>query len=206
MNQQINLYRPIFRRQERKFSAIAMVQAGAAIVVGVALLYGMMAWQLNEMRDALRLADQQHIAANGRLQELAQRLGQPVPQPTAVDQIGRLEQQVAALRRTEQSLSSGPLVNKGGYSDYFLALARQHMNGLWLTGITIGEAGENLKLEGRTVDAINVPRYVQRLAAERVLAGKEFEVFLMSSEKSRTTLEFSLQTAPGKDEKGGRRS
>jgi hypothetical protein len=206
--QQINLYRPIFRRQEKKFSGTAMLQAGAAIVAGVVLLYGFLLWQLHDMRGALRTAEQQQAAASARLQEAARRLGVSGAQPGAADPVARLEQQVAALRQTQQALNRDLTVSKGGYSDYFEALARQHMSGLWLTGVTISDAGANLRLEGRTLDAVNVPRYVQRLGAERVLAGKEFEVFLISGEKPGAQLEFSLQTQTGVDPaaKGARRS
>lgn len=207
MSQQINLYRPVFRRQEKKFSATAMAQAGVAIVLGVVLIYGVMWWQLADMRGALRRAEQQHVAANLRLQETAQRLGTRVPKEGETDVVTRLEREVAALRQAQQTLNRNQFVSKGGYSDYFLALARRNMNGLWLTGVTISDAGESLTLEGRTIDAVNVPRYVQNLAGERVLAGKEFEVFVISGEKSGAELQFSLKTAPTeKDQKKARRS
>ena len=47
IQQQINLYHPIFRKQEKKFSAKAMFQAGAVVVGGIVIMYAYSAWQLN---------------------------------------------------------------------------------------------------------------------------------------------------------------
>jgi Tfp pilus assembly protein PilN len=207
VSQQINLYRPIFRRQEKKFSARAMAQAGAAIVLGVVALYGFMWWQLNDMHRTLRGVEQQQVAATAQLLETARRLGTDAPSAqTVVDPVTRLEREVAELRRVEQALGRDRFVSSGGYSDFFVALARQPMAGLWLTGITISEAGANLTLAGRTTDAVNVPRYLQRLGTEKTLAGKEFEVFVLSRDKDEAELEFSLKTAPDKDDKQAKRS
>ncbi len=52
--QQINLYRPIFRKQEKKFSALAMLQAGGAIAVGIAIIYGLIWWQVRDLREEMR--------------------------------------------------------------------------------------------------------------------------------------------------------
>ena len=50
MNQQINLYHPIFRRQEKKFSARAMLQASGLLLAGTVIMYAFPSWQGGALR------------------------------------------------------------------------------------------------------------------------------------------------------------
>lgn len=180
MSQQINLYRPIFRKQEKKFSARAMLQAGAAIAGGVVVIYGLLAWQVAALREDARQVERQLAASQKRLQDVTQKLGPGAKSQLLADEVTRLEKQVAARLRVQEILRQGIFTNARGYSDFLEAFARQHVPGVWLTGFDITGAGENLRLSGRTTDPAKVPRYVQRLSGEQALTGKEFQVFVLS--------------------------
>lgn len=180
MSQQINLYRPIFRKQEKKFSARAMLQAGAAIIAGVAVIYGVLAWHVASLREEARQVERQLAASQKRLHEVGQRFGPGAKSRLLEDEVARLEKQVAARRQVQAILRQGIFTNARGYSDFLEAFARQHVPGVWLTGFDIIGAGESLRLAGRTTDPAQVPRYVQRLALEQALAGREFQVFVLS--------------------------
>ena len=178
--QQINLYRPIFRKQEKKFSAKAMARAGGAIIVGVLVIFGLMWWQVSGQRNELRTTDKQLAAATRRLEEGAAKFGSGAAAKAIEDEVSNLEKQVAARLRIRDLMTRGLFSNTKGYSEYFVAFARQHIPGIWLTGFDITGAGEDMRLQGRTTNPAQVPRYVQRLSSEQVLAGKEFQVFVMS--------------------------
>ncbi len=180
MTQQINLYRPIFRKQEKKFSAKAMAQAGGAIVGGIVVIFALMWWQVSGQREELRSTDKQLASATKRLDEAATKFGAGAGTKSIEDEVANLEKQIAARLRIRDLLTRGLFSNTTGYSDYFVAFARQHVPGIWLTGFDITGAGEDMRLQGRTTNPAQVPRYVQRLSSEQVLAGKEFQVFVMS--------------------------
>lgn len=180
MMQQINLYRPIFRKQEKKFSTIAMVQGGAAILIGVVVIYALMWWQVSGLRNEVRETSRQLEVAAKRADEAAKKFAPSALGKSLEDEVSTLEKQVAARLRVRDLLKRGLFSNTTGYSDYFVAFARQHVSGIWLTGFDITGAGEDMRLQGRTTNPAQVPRYVQRLSSEQALAGKEFEVFTMS--------------------------
>ena len=186
MNQQVNLYRPIFRKQEKKFSARAMLQAGVAIVVGVVVLYAVMLWQASAVRNELHQVERQLATATKRLQDASQKYGPSAKSQLLEDELTKLEKQVAARLQVRDLLSRGLFSNTTGFSEFFVAFARQRVNGVWLTGFEISGAGESMRLQGRTVDPAQVPRYVQRLSAERSLAGREFQVFTLSRPEKNT--------------------
>ena len=193
MSQQINLYHPIFRKEKKKFSARAMAQAGGAIVAGVVVLYGFNAWQLRGLRAELKQAEAQQATAANRLDELTRRLGVK----GGKSELARLRDEVTARERLRALLAQGGIGNSKGYSDFFVALARQHLNGLWLTRLDIGGGGDNMVLEGRSVLPDLVPRYMQRLSTERALAGRDFQVFRLARAGTKTHyVDFVVKSAP----------
>ncbi len=205
MSQQINLYRPIFRKQEKKFSSRAMLQAGGAIAVGVVVLYAFQFWQLRGVNAQLQQVESRLALATKQLNEASQKFGPGAKNQALEDQVAALEKQVAARLQVRQLLSRGFFSNTEGFSEFFVAFARQHMPGIWLTGFDITGSGESMQLQGRTVDPAQVPRYVQRLSAERPLAGKEFQVFTMSRPEKKDGVaqpyvEFLFRTALAKEQ------
>lgn len=203
MNQQINLYRPIFRKQEKKFSARAMLQAGGAIVAGIVVLYAFVVWQLSDVRSELRQVDSQLASSTKRLNDVSQKFGPGAKNQSLEDEVTKLEKQVSARVQVRELLKRGLFSNTVGFSEFFVAFARQHIPGIWLTGVEISGAGEGMRLQGRTIDPAQVPRYVQRLAAEPPLAGKEFQVFTMSRPDKKDGegqhyVDFQFRTALGR--------
>lgn len=200
MMQQINLYRPIFRKQEKKFSAYAMLQAGGAVFVGVVVILVLMAWQLRGLRDDVQQADRRLSAATKRLDEASKQFGPGAKTQSLEDEVAVLERQLAARLRVRDVLARGLFSNTHGYSPFFVAFARQHVPGIWLTGFDIKGAGEDMRLQGRTTDPAQVPRFVQRLSTEQTLAGREFQVFVLSrpekkeNEPSDPYVEFMFRT------------
>lgn len=202
MSQQINLYSPIFRKQEKKFSAKAMAQASAALVVGIIVIFGVLLWQTQSLRRDLQHAEQQHVALTKQLEQVTQKFGIRPKSKLLEEERIRLEKQLNAMMRVQEILRQGVFTNTRGYSSYFLAFARQHVSGLWLTGFDVSGAGEELTLQGRSTDPALVPRYVQRLAAEESLTGAEFQVFKMSrpiltnTKQPAPYIEFVIKTGP----------
>jgi hypothetical protein len=85
-----------------------------------------------------------------------------------------VEGQLAALREVSGVLERGELGNTQGYAEYFRALARQHVDGLWLTGVSIVGAGHDIGVRGRALDPRRVPGYLNRLTLEPIMRGKAF--------------------------------
>ncbi len=209
MSQQINLVNPIFLRQKKYFSAVAMVQALGLILLGSALFYGYALYQLRQLgqhsdETAKRYADEQS--------RLARYAATYSPQQTArqlAEEVKRAQAQVAMQQEIVDTLESGALGNTTGYSEYLRAFARQVVPGLWLTGFTISGDGVQMSLSGGVLDPALVPAYMRRLNREPIMAGKSFASLQMSQPhgegaKAVAThyVEFALQSAEqGKDTK-----
>lgn len=179
MSQQVNLYSPIFRRQEKKFSAIAMLQASAVILAGIVLLVGLNLWQVVALRSELKSAEQRQAVAIKQLEDAKRQFTPRVGDPKLEEEVAKLEAILAVSGPAQASLRHDVFVESRGYSSYFTALARQGVSDLWLTGIDITGAGQNIQLRGRARFPERVPQYLQKLSSEKVLSGTEFKVFRM---------------------------
>lgn len=180
MSQQINLYQPIFRKEEKKFSTVAMLQSVGLVAAGVVLLYAFIWWQTGTLKDELRRVEQSHAAASKRLADATAKFGQRTG-PNALDsEIERLEGEIVAKQQMQDILRRGIFSNTTGFSGYLASFARQRVPGVWLTGFDITGAGEEMSLAGRTTNPELVPRYMQKLSSEKGLSGIEFRAFQMN--------------------------
>ncbi|MEX2163351.1 MAG: hypothetical protein WD823_03810 [Sulfuricaulis sp.] len=180
MSQQINLYQPIFRREEKKFSTVAMLQAVGIVAIGVIAIYGYSWWQNGELKKELKRVEQNQASASKRLAEVTDKFGQGGKQSPLDIEVARLESEIVSRQRIQAALQSGVFSNTLGFSDYFISFARQHIHGIWLTGVDITGAAEQMILSGRSTSPELIPRYMQKLSAEKPLAGIVFNVFQMN--------------------------
>lgn len=210
MSQQINLYNPVFLQQKKIFSSRAM--AGALLLlfagVGALTLYGNM--RLNALQKEADAGAAQLTQKEARLASVKLDFAPRVKSAGVEAELAEVEGQLAALREVSGVLARGELGNTQGYAEYFRAFARQHVDGLWLTGISIVGAGLDIGVRGRALDPQRVPGYLNRLTLEPILRGKAFGSLQISQgaaggrpdDAGKTAaapapwVEFSLQSTP----------
>ena len=174
MSQQINLFNPIFLQQKKIFSSRMMAAALALLFVGTAALNAFGNWRVGVMQKEADAGAAQLQARQARLVTVTAEFPPRVKNPAVDAELAEAEGQLAALRQVSGVLERGELGNTQGYAEYFRALARQHVDGLWLTGVSIAGAGIDIGVRGRALDPERVPGYLNRLRREPVLQGKAF--------------------------------
>jgi hypothetical protein len=210
MSQQINLFNPAFEHKKQLFTAKTM-----AIAVGVLAfaLAGMGVYAKVRVGALQRQADAGAVRLEQARKRLASVVTEFAPRQKDTQIAGRLadaESQLAALRRVSDIIARGDLGNTQGYAEYFRALARQRVEGLWLTGVQVGSAGNDIGVRGRALDAALVPGFLGRLRNEQVMQGKAVGSLQIGEAAAQKTtgkdgkeistpapwVEFSLQSAP----------
>jgi hypothetical protein len=210
LSQQINLYNPQFERQKQLLTAPSMAAALGVLLLG---LVGMSVFA------DVRVAGLQAETAAGaqRLAFAQKRLAQVNTEfaPRSTDarvaaDLAEAQAEHAALEHVADAIKRGDLGDTHGYAEYFRALARQHVEGLWLTGVSVAGAGSDIGIRGRTLDAALVPGYLARLRNEPALQGKAVGSMVIGqaaalkvhgadgkdTEAPAPYVEFSLQSAP----------
>jgi hypothetical protein len=172
VSQQINLFNPAFLPQQKIFTATTMAAGLGVLVLGLAAV-GVAA--------KLRVASLQAQAAQGAVQlektqkRLASVSAEFAPRkedPRLAEELAQAQSELLDLKEVAGVIERGELGNTQGYAEYFRALARQNVEGLWLTGVSIAGAGLDIGVRGRAMDAALVPGYLGRLRKERIMQGK----------------------------------
>ena len=205
MSQQINLFNPIFMKQRKYFSLLAMLQALGLIIAGSLVFYGYAIYQVDQLNRQLVDNTKRYNAEQVRLANYVAEFSPQQANQILQDEVQRLEKQTAEQNELIETLKSGAVGNTTGYSEYMRAFARQVVQGLWLTGFKVTGDAAHISLSGGVVNPELLPAYIQRLGKERIMRGKTFSTLKMQQAKAedgagqtsaRHYVEFTLFSSP----------
>ena len=174
MSQQINLFNPVFLKQKKIFSAVAMARALTVLLGGVLAVAFYARQNVEQLQQEANNGRARLVQREERMHKVT---AQFLPRQKSAEleaELAQAEARVKAMRDVASVLQRGELGNTNGYSNYFKALARQNLSGVWLTGVSISGAGNELGVKGRALDPALVPAYLGRLTHEQVMRGKTF--------------------------------
>ena len=174
MSQQINLFNPIFLKQKKVFGAQPMLQALAIIVLGVAAVTSYAAYRVAQLEQQAVRSKETLAMREKRLNSVNVQFAPRQRNAALAIELADAQAELKSLHDVEGVLQGGALGNTSGYAEYFRAFARQNVSGLWLTGLTIVGAGNDIGVQGRAMQPTMIPNYVSRLTAEKVMRGKTF--------------------------------
>lgn len=200
MSQQINLFDERFRKQKRLLCARTMVQALAAVFVIAFAFQQLYAYQSRSLQATLAQNDKRAGELRDQTIRFAKEFTAQGRSAALTDEIARVEGQLRARRGLLAAMQSGAGGNVQGFSPYLAALARQTMNGVWLTGIDIGGASGDLVLKGRVLDSTLVPAYLRQLRQERPFAERSVRELRVSTSDKDRKIEFSLSMPVGPED------
>jgi cell division protein FtsL len=205
MQQQVNLYQPMFRRTEKKFSAKKLL----GLLVGSALfftaVYGYVRWDVYKLESQLTELENQYQNETRQIEELNKQF--PLIRTT-----GKIEKQLASLRAEREAKRNliallqgrSALGNIEGFSSHMEGIARQRVDGMWVTAFQLNDGGEQIGIVGSSLQPELVPKFLQNLSAENSFIGTEFRVFRMQRDKEQTAaIDFELLTTQT-DKKAGK--
>jgi len=169
MNQQINLYQPMFRRQEKIFSAATMIQTVLAFTGLLAAIYFYGHYQINPLEEQLSQTKTEVRRLRAQVNEYEQAGAGRDKSQLLEDEISRLQKELEEKRRLRDVLDRRQIGSGPAFSALMEALARQHIEGTWLTAFEISAGGRALSMDGKTLSSSLVPRYLRRLGEESVM-------------------------------------
>ncbi len=196
MSQYINLYQPQFHKQSGPLSARRLVQACVLVFVGLLLVYAYTLWQLAPVKQDIARLQTQQAAATQQLVQQAQQFAPVKKDALLAREIERLSKELASKKAILDLPSVEAFGNNQGFSPYLIGLARQRVEGMWLTGININAGGAELELFGSTLAPDLVPAFLQQLSKEPAFTGREFKTLsLERAETGTAKLNFTLRTS-----------
>jgi hypothetical protein len=176
MKQQINLYQPVVIKGSGLVASSSVLIALSAVTVlllGI-YVYGLYAvMQLSHHVDAAREQQQKQTAlltlnaANASIADV----------PALQAQVRALTAILSDHKRALQLLRVGVSGGDSGFSERLIALANQHVDGMWLDHIVMGSANGIESIGGGTINSELVPIYLSQLASEPALHGTHINQF-----------------------------
>ncbi|MCD6044420.1 MAG: putative mannose-sensitive agglutinin [Burkholderiales bacterium] len=198
MSQQINLYSPLFRKQKKIFSGVAMAQATTLVVVGVLAFYAYVSLQTSLLEIRVVDSGQRVRAEIERLKVYSTTESPEVRAKALAEQKKKLEAALAERTRTVQALAESGLGRSDGYSASLRALARLSMQGVWLTRVQFAEKEGEVALVGLATHPELVAAYLERLRKEEALRGQAFsrlDIRRPATPERPGVVEFTLSSA-----------
>ena len=205
MSQQINLFNPIFMKQRKYFSLLAMLQALGLIVAGSLVFYGYAIYQVGQLKKQSEESTKRFNAEQARLTRYAAEFSPQQATQLLQEEVRQLEKQAEEQNELVETVKSGAAGNTTGYSEYLRAFSRQTVPGLWLTGLSVVGDAAQITLSGAAVSPELLPIYIQRLSSESIMKGKTFSDLQMQQPKAASGkdaksapryVEFTLRSVP----------
>jgi Tfp pilus assembly protein PilN len=180
VSQQINLFNPIFLKQKKIFAASTMAQSLGLILLACAAIGLYANWQVTSREKQAAESTAQLSKLKARLESAAVQFAPHQLDASLASQLQKTEEDVNSLKRVQDALNGGGFGDTKGYSIYFRSFSRQIVDGLWLTGVNINGAGQQIDLKGRALRADLVPEYLKRLGRESEMKSKTFATLDMT--------------------------
>lgn len=197
MMQQINLYQPIFRKQKIIFSAMTMLQVGLFFLLIFTSLYFYQKERLKSYQSQVANADSELVNLAGQVSSIEANQPNNGKSKLLANEIAKLTKELEQRERISRVLTNSSFGNASGFSSFLEAFARGHVEGTWLTDVSIQQGGNSLGLKGKTLSSELVPVYLQKLAEEKSLDGSSFNVMELArieTEEGDAEINFSIST------------
>lgn len=179
MSQQINL---LIQEREQKSTLIPSLLGIGLVLIVLLFYWGLQHIKTVKIQDAAAESAQQLLAAKTSLQALQQKLA-------SGEKVGDMDAEITALKTRSEAgqeilslLQKGELGNTEGYAGYLTKLVMISENDLWLTNVTISNAGKNMSIAGRALNSESVIHYAQRLNQQFSDYGVQFTAVEMTPE------------------------
>lgn len=185
MRQQINLYQPIFRAQRKLFSSRVVGAALAAVIATLTGIYAYGHWQVASLTEQVVALRKEQQANDTRMTSLGTLQSARTNTKPIEDKTAALSSELALRTRALHLLQGGAAGQTTGFAARLEALARGHVDGLWLDHVILASENSAMSLSGATLNPALVPRYLQGLSAQASLVGTRFDEFVIEGEMNK---------------------
>jgi len=201
MTAQINLYHASFRQKHLLLTFTRMLIIIGLSAMSIPAIIGLNYVQVNKITAHTSMLRDSYVRLESEWQKSRTKLSSNGSTPDIATQAIKFETILAHRTELMQFIRENSFDKSMGYSDFLTALARQHTYNIWLTNVSILKNGTMLSIEGKINDSSVLPRYLQRLASEPVMAGRQFETLKISRDDDdkhgKTPLNFIVASTSG---------
>lgn len=179
MSQQINL---LDRPREPVGSALGGLAVVAVVLLGLVSYEAELVVETNRLRKAADAGQRDLTQVNAAMQAMRQRADADNDATAIKAEIDALKPKAEAVQQLLEPIRNGSLGSTEGYARYLSTLASVSEEGLWLTNVSITNAGKVMTLNGRALRNESVLKYAKRLNEAFASYGVQFNSVEMTPE------------------------
>lgn len=171
MKNQVNFYQPSLKAgsESVNLNLVLICCLIAAMLITAWSIYS--SAELKQWQTAGKTQKQELETIRQRLQKVTAELDSQ-PDIRLVQQAEQLQREIQAQHYLLGRLRNEQQAGRGTYAQLMLALADQHKQDIWLTHIEV--TGSRLQLQGKSLSAESVPRWLQSLSKSDYFIGTRF--------------------------------
>ena len=190
--QQVNLYHDELKNKKLNYSASMSLKLCLFVIVGLSAFSGFKSYQIQQQE--LVLQEMKNTQSKLSAEKTKIEASRKQKDTVLAKKIIRKKQELSNKQKVLSILNQDEFGNADGFSGLVGGLARQRLEGLWLTGLRFNSGGKDIFLKGITNKASLLPKYLQRLSAEKSFVGMTFKNLQMNRNKdNKQWLNFSLK-------------
>jgi len=190
--QQVNLYHNELKNKKLNYSASMSLKLCFIVIVGLSAFSGFKSYQIQQQE--LILQESKNTLSKLTAEKTKIEASRKQKDAVLDKKITEKKQELSNKQKVLSILNQDEFGNADGFSALVGGLARQRLEGLWLTGLRFSSGGKDIFLKGITNKASLLPKYLQRLSAEKAFVGMTFKNLQMNRNKDKKQwLNFSLK-------------
>ncbi len=200
INQNINFYKPPFRREKKKFDASVAVICIASVC---ALLIGSsqyLDWELDKDKtiiagkklvtnDLVAKADVLKLKIETKNKNHREKID------SQFDIVKKINDELK--NRLEVYAQTAGNLHVNNVSTYYAALGKQAVEGLWLEEFNLSPAAGNFTITGKSIKPGLVPQYVAKLTQDEAFFGINFHSAEIINDDESNSINFTLTSSSG---------
>ena len=190
--QQINLYHNKLKKKVLLFSFLRLTHASLALLIILGLVQAANEYLYYSTKSQINLNENLLTEKTQRLNVFQASLPKMQRDLNLQVKLHQLEKDLINKQTVLDVLSNKKLGNTTGFTQHFEGLARQTIQGLWITRAHFLQGGTELDIQGKSNHPDLVPKYLQALSSENAFKGTEFNSFIIQKNTKDNTLEFKL--------------
>ncbi|RUO42819.1 hypothetical protein CWE15_05295 [Aliidiomarina taiwanensis] len=193
MKRRLNLYHSSLHPVKETLTSQRVVWAVAAVLLVAAMARGGLEYALHSLQEQQDALTQSQQNLNERMMDLVAQANRQQPMRSLLRQTAQTELEISSRQALLAEFENRGTIQRDNLSPVLQELASIHTQGVWLTRISI--TPEGVELEGSTLEAGLIPRWMAKFSQTTTLAKHQFSVVDLQRDTSRV-LNFALLSKP----------
>lgn len=195
MKQDINLFQAIPKKPRLLLSSNNVLLGVVLFSLGLMGFYAYSYLPIRSLEEELQQVSAQKQTAKQDLANLKQSLPKSTKNAELEEKMEQLSAILPVAEQLVEILENQSEGNINGFVKHLEGLARQHIDRLWLTKISLRAGGTALNLHGQTLEPNLVPRFITALTQESAFQQIRFQqIKLERTDELSQSLTFVLDT------------